>query len=544
LLEAAILLFIPGTLKCLEKPFALWRASISNMAISVGSKTCKIDDDDDDHKAKMEEDMSLDEFVREASLVYRSVVQNDRLVRARDHRVKVTPYRFFVDIPYPTSIRLANLKYMSKKRDKAHWRVRSSLSKAFNRLYTNYKGYPGAVLRALLVLLTIVAIRLFNMRRRAYDNADLKVTYVLLSCTAALECISAITMARCRMMSEPPWPDQVAQCNLLRFVAHGKRHRKLRWLASLLGCDGYLDRLWCTGYINRFWCTGCLDRLWCASPPRSRPPPPCPDGITELIHDHISSQWRDHINGDAVAYRRFSDSRGQCTLDRELCNWNKHLMSSLWRPFDESVVIWHLATDFCVFNHVDDGSKENRRCREISNYMVYLLLVNPEMLMPGARRQIFWVAYDQVRKIFKDDKPPEDADELARKIIQEEKKNEGFTGSGLLQEAWSLAQELTEVIGKEDKVKMWRVIRGVWVEMLCFSAGRCSGHLHAKALGTGGEFLSYVWVLREFMGMENLAHTVQRPPHLLTDLALPERAEGYWYTGEIAIESEHDDDMM
>jgi hypothetical protein len=219
-------------------------------------------------------------------------------------------------------------------------------------------------------------------------------------------------------------------------------------------------------------------------------------------------------------------------------------MSSLWRPFDESVVIWHLATDFCVFNHVDDGSKENRRCREISNYMVYLLLVNPEMLMPGARRQIFWVAYDQVRKIFKDDKPPEDADELARKIIQEEKKNEGFTGSGLLQEAWSLAQELTEVIGKEDKVKMWRVIRGVWVEMLCFSAGRCSGHLHAKALGTGGEFLSYVWVLREFMGMENLAHTVQRPPHLLTDLALPERAEGYWYTGEIAIESEHDDDMM
>jgi hypothetical protein len=64
--------------------------------------------------------------------------------------------------------------------------------------------------------------------------------------------------------------------------------------------------------------------------------------------------------------------------------------------------------------------------------MVYLLLVNPEMLMPGARCQIFLITYDKVRKIFKDNKPPEDADELARKIIQEEKKNKGITSFSLL----------------------------------------------------------------------------------------------------------------
>jgi hypothetical protein len=93
----------------------------------------------------------------------------------------------------------------------------------------------------------------------------------------------------------------------------------------------------------------------------------------------------------------------------------------------------------------------------------------------------------------------------------------------LVSYALLLEQELIEVIGKVDKEKMWRVFLGVWVEMFCFSTGRCSGHLHAKALGKGGEFLSYVWVLREFTGMENLAHTVHRPPHLLTDLALPER---------------------
>jgi len=52
---------------------------------------------------------------------------------------------------------------------------------------------------------------------------------------------------------------------------------------------------------------------------------------------------------------------------------------------------------------------------------------------------------------------------------------------------------------------MWRVIQGVWVEMLCFSAGRCRGYLHAKSLGKGGEYLSYVWLLLAYMGMETLA---------------------------------------
>ena len=57
---------------------------------------------------------------------------------------------------------------------------------------------------------------------------------------------------------------------------------------------------------------------------------------------------------------------------------------------------------------------------------------------------------------------------------------------------------------------MWEVIEGVWEEMLCFSAGRCRGYLHAKALGTGGEFLNYVWLLMSYMGMETLAERMQR----------------------------------
>ena len=36
------------------------------------------------------------------------------------------------------------------------------------------------------------------------------------------------------------------------------------------------------------------------------------------------------------------------------------------------------------------------------------------------------------------------------------------------------------------------------------------GYLHAKSLGKGGEFLSYVWLLLFYMGMETVAEKTQR----------------------------------
>ncbi|RLM69338.1 hypothetical protein C2845_PM17G11840 [Panicum miliaceum] len=64
--------------------------------------------------------------------------------------------------------------------------------------------------------------------------------------------------------------------------------------------------------------------------------------------------------------------------------------------------------------------------------------------------------------------------------------------------------------GKDGDDEMWKVIQGVWVEMLCFSAGRCRGYLHATSLGKGGEYLSYVWLLLSYMGMETMAERTQR----------------------------------
>lgn len=62
-----------------------------------------------------------------------------------------------------------------------------------------------------------------------------------------------------------------------------------------------------------------------------------------------------------------------------------------------------------------------------------------------------------------------------------------------------------------EEESRWAVIQGVWVEMLCYSASRCRGYLHAKSLGEGRECLTTVWLLWSYLGMETLANMIQSP---------------------------------
>ena len=43
------------------------------------------------------------------------------------------------------------------------------------------------------------------------------------------------------------------------------------------------------------------------------------------------------------------------------------------------------------------------------------------------------------------------------------------------------------------------------------AAAAARGYLHAKSLGKGGEYLSYVWLLLSYMGMETMPERMQRP---------------------------------
>lgn len=484
LFKATMLVFVPGILKCLEKPWALKKASFNSMAEASGSRV---------HDATGVN--SLNEYVQAAVACVGGVGGIGSGERPSDSEVNDKPYRLFVDLPYSYFVRLQNLKFMVQiGRDGVQFRLCSGLSNTFRRLYTKsevYKGGRGSLLRAVAVILTFASIVFFHgSNRESYNDTDVKITYLLLCCTAALESISA-GLKSCfnyfvRLLRLPQ-PDQVAQYSLIGHLASKKKRRSIAFLL------------------------GNLDQFCCIPPAPSE----SSNGVTKLVYDHIILHgWMNCIS-DMASYRRFNDSRGQCTLEREGCS---NLETRLQMPFDESVLVWHLATDFCFYHRegwTDAHDEAASRCREMSNYMAYLLFINPEMLMPGARPGLIRAACYEIKYLLMENQPQSGGtankkmrslagdEELARKIIGT---LENTVGSRFSHCALALAKDLLSL----GKHKMWRVIQGVWVEMLCFSAGRSRGYLHAKSLGRGGEYISYIWLLLWYMGMETLADRLQR----------------------------------
>ncbi|VAH12889.1 unnamed protein product [Triticum turgidum subsp. durum] len=502
LLQTAILFFVCGIIRCLDKPWALKSASINSIVSSSST--------DEDHGSTI----SLDEYVDKATKCVLHPKHWKKTSKSGVNKAIKEPYHLFEDLAYPYSVRLENLKYMRNKKDEAHGLVQSGLSKTFDRLYTKKQEYNvkkiwsdfvtdlsnnrffrfhlGGLLRSVTVYLSFTAIGVFhNSDRAAQNSTDVRVTCTMLCCTAALQLLMTnglviLFLHWCvRGLGLQPWPEQVAQYSLVGYLARNRRHPRLRKLATMLVCKDYLDKLWCMESCN-------------SSSSRA---------ITKLVHAHVKQGWRRYIK-DTATYRAFNDKRGQGTLLREKCT---HLEWSLRRPFDESVLLWHLATDLCLYHRgavvKGEDTSPHRRCsREISNYMMYLMFVNPEMLMTGTKSSLFHTTCHELKQMLdnEDDKTPLEDREMIKRLINQAQN--GTKCPGIVLEAWELTRSL---VGLGDK-KMWRVIQGVWVEMLCFSAGRCRGYLHAKNLGKGGEYLSYVWLLLSHMGMETLAERVQR----------------------------------
>jgi len=225
----------------------------------------------------------------------------------------------------------------------------------------------------------LAVIVLVPIRQGGAINTDVRITYILLSCTAILEYLIPAVVFNTKpwLGDQQQWPDQVAQYNLMWYLARNKRWKTkmIRMSATLLVCKDFVDQQWCMT--------------------------PCKfsSDITHLVHDYLKKGW----TGGQITNRAFNDNRGQWTLDRENC---RRLEWSLQRPFDESVILWHLATDFCLLitaplSPTAPEAACRRRCREMSNYMAYLLFVNPEMLMTGARRGLFRAAYRHLKETLK-----------------------------------------------------------------------------------------------------------------------------------------------
>jgi hypothetical protein len=170
------------------------------------------------------------------------------------------------------------------------------------------------------------SVALFHWsNREAYNDIDVKITYAMICSTAVLETYSSVSLSLTGKIGEE-WPEMVAQYSFIGYFARNMKHSMMMWIVSLLGCKDFLDQHWCMKS--------------CFSSAR----------ISELVLGYLKDGWKEKIH-DAISYRSFNDHRSSKGLMLST-NRNRPLL------FDESVLLWHIATDFCF----SSSSLSEHRC--------------------------------------------------------------------------------------------------------------------------------------------------------------------------------------
>lgn len=515
LLASAVLLFIVGIIKFAQKPWILRRASFaSQQAASSVSRPRKAgivsalwrfcttqysEAEAAKNKGwrKGQKHESLQKFVEEAS---KSALAPE--AEAADHKQMydemasaIGHTNYFVDVIAPYSAGLKELKAFMKLASlrgnlTIDWYIRTR----FLALYANVRtfGSPLALLLHFFLLpsMALASLVLFaRSHKDGYSVHDIRVTYIVFCWAAVQELIPWLftpvllfyqNLPKC-MGTTNGGMVMVPQYNLLSYCARKKKPSILMKLATF----SFLREL-----VGKYGCIEEVDST---------------HNIVWLVFSYVKLGWKQYIQGDAARYKRFNNFRGQMTLS--LLGLMERIGWSVSTRFDESILMWHIATDLCFsYPNTSVTSPQAvsyaKMSKDISNYMMYLFFISPEMLIPGTRPALFSIASEHIELLLKDSTVPLDKEEnLAREILKAKKRKDTP-----IDDACKLAEALMEL----EEGKRWALIQNMWVEMLCYSVSRCRGYLQAKSLGQGVGFSSWVWVMWSFMGMETWVERYHR----------------------------------
>uniref|UniRef100_A0ACD5XVH9 Uncharacterized protein n=1 Tax=Avena sativa TaxID=4498 RepID=A0ACD5XVH9_AVESA len=184
-------------------------------------------------------------------------------------------------------------------------------------------------------------------------------------------------------------------------------------------------------------------------------------------------------------------------------------------PFEKALVSLHLWTNMVIEDlklgksSVQDGEEKEaegqprRRpclmstCKRLSNYMVYLLMEHPAML--PVRGNIHHLLGTAAHKSWS---------------------NPESLRTYLIKEGYGIHPDLEHdrrrrFLGYEALHAELEILEQVWVRMLIYAAGKSKAEEHARRLSTGGELITFVWLLMARRGFGDVAISVgltEAPP--------------------------------
>ncbi|XP_042513965.1 uncharacterized protein LOC122088710 [Macadamia integrifolia] len=385
----------------------------------------------------------------------------------------------------------------------------------FDVLYTKAPvaySITGSILRSISFTLTIIVFVMFMyLDKHHHPPSEVIITYLLLSLAIVLEIYAAIRLissdsallwlnergllgkrpanlllkyCRCRRTR---WSNSVKQYNLLRVWLKDDKPAVL------------LDNRICK-YFNKLLKALPIHKK--LKKYRYTTYKKVPDDLKEFIFQQLRIKSDKAINFTAA--KELCKCRGGEVLRsmdvHGLLKWSIDDVE-----FDQSILIWHIATDLCYDQSRSDSTynKEREISKLLSDYMLYLLIVCPFMLPEGIGEIRYLDTEAEAMNFFSEKK-----EDLKRKrpsqVLLEVKTDiapievKGPKSKSVLFDACRLANQLQ----KGEKIKdKWKIISCVWVEMLSYAAVQCKGPNHAQQLGQGGELLTHVWLLMAHLGI-------------------------------------------
>ncbi|XP_030964978.1 uncharacterized protein LOC115986273 [Quercus lobata] len=313
-------------------------------------------------------------------------------------------------------------------------------------------------------------------------------------------------------VSKCRWSNSIAQFSLLKF-SQSRKALPCSGILKMLGVDEMLD-------IYQY-------------------------GTSVPLKDYV----RQAIFSDIYNFRAWPEANDYgtdlkalygCRGGRTLKKYNRgDLEWSVELEFDQSILIWHLATEICYYaDHVPreevtlrtinyitspgDGQSTKgllqRQSKFISRYMLYLLVQHPEMLPIGMAHIRFRDIYAELSNFVQEQMSNslKGLDKSSHRknisdMLKKMKTNVMLTAQGgdrsnfvifhvcKLASAFKDKDKLYE--GDPEGWKYWEMIMNVWVEILGHAASQCKGRHHAQQLRRGGEFLTHVWLLMAHFGL-------------------------------------------
>ncbi|CAM0901641.1 unnamed protein product [Alopecurus aequalis] len=422
--------------------------------------------------------------------------------------------------------------------------METELSLMYDMLYTKaavIHTWFGYTVRLVSPLAIVASMLLFKLTGKdPHREADVVITYVLyggalfMETTSLLNALGSSWTFAFLSTTRWHWLRYAALCNqrwdhLRRVVAY------LHHLVRVGGGSRYTSRRWsCTiGQYNMLhFCTRSESALL------GRLAKMVGLGLKEWWNrEHYSweIEMPDHVKNRVAQHMQkvYSEGAAINSLGMLRNKWGEEplirnnllqgiLKDSLGVEFQECIIIWHIGTDVFLAksDRNEEASHDMEAIKVISNYMMFLLVQQPDMLPGLSQNRLYqrtcenlvkvrpWTnprhknLYAKLKDLFRLHDGPvpysrvTDREELAKTLYDEYESKPFTMDAPRLPYVAKLAKQLLklEKNGTTDTVKL---VLDVWTDILVYASNKCSRKAHAEKLNSGGELTTILWLMAE-----------------------------------------------